>query len=170
MHKNEIISELRASHHAFWKTAISLPNPSVSVNNKWSVAQNVEHITIALQRFSNYLMLPKSDIKSKFGCTDRPSASMETIVKVFRSALENGIQTTKTFAPQLVPETSIGKLVTQGKEALAALILNMETWTEDDLDLYYCPHPVLGKITVREVLYFTAYHVGHHHETLKKMK
>ena len=35
-------------------------------------------------------------------------------------------------------------------------------WSEDDLDLYVIPHPLMGKLTFREILYFTIYHVKHH--------
>jgi len=35
-------------------------------------------------------------------------------------------------------------------------------WDEAALDRYQLPHPILGKLTVREMLYFTLYHLGHH--------
>jgi hypothetical protein len=38
----------------------------------------------------------------------------------------------------------------------------LERFTEDDLERYILPHPLLGKITLREMMYFTAYHVEHH--------
>ena len=30
------------------------------------------------------------------------------------------------------------------------------------LDHYLLPHPLLGKITLREMLFFSAYHIQHH--------
>jgi len=33
---------------------------------------------------------------------------------------------------------------------------------EDDLDRVMLPHPLLGKLTLREMLFFTIYHVEHH--------
>jgi hypothetical protein len=38
----------------------------------------------------------------------------------------------------------------------------MHTWSEDDLDNHRLPHPLLGKLTVREMLFFTLYHIQHH--------
>jgi hypothetical protein len=35
-------------------------------------------------------------------------------------------------------------------------------WSERNLDRIQFPHPVLGKITARELACFTIYH-GHHH-------
>jgi len=30
------------------------------------------------------------------------------------------------------------------------------------------PHPLLGKVTVREMLYFTIHHVQHHHALVER--
>ena len=35
-------------------------------------------------------------------------------------------------------------------------------WSDADLDRYQMPHPLLGKFTVREMLFFTVYHQHHH--------
>ena len=170
MNKSEIIANLNTAHSAFWKTAIHFPNPTISLNGKWSVSQNVEHINIALLRVSNYLALPKSSINSNFGLSERASTNNETIIEMYRNALENGVKTTDAFIPKIYLETSIEELVSQGKDSLTAFISNLQNWSEEELEMYNCPHPIFGKITVREILYFTIYHVQHHNETIKKMK
>ena len=38
---------------------------------------------------------------------------------------------------------------------------------EEDLDRYLAPHPLLGKITLRELAYFTIYHTHHHLQIIK---
>ena len=167
MNKNEIINNLNTAHLAFWDTASHLPNANISVNGKWSVAQNVEHINIALSRVNTYLTLPKSTIKSNFGLSERTSTSNETVIKLFKNALENGAKTMDSFLPELNLDKNIKELVSQGKDLLAALISNLQNWSEEELEIYNCPHPVLGKFTVREILYFTIYHVQHHYETIK---
>ena len=40
------------------------------------------------------------------------------------------------------------------------------TLPENILDEYQIPHPLLGLLTVREFLYFTHYHEGHHTQTM----
>lgn len=39
---------------------------------------------------------------------------------------------------------------------------NRQSKTCDELDKYILPHPLLGKLTIREMMYFTIYHVEHH--------
>ena len=41
-------------------------------------------------------------------------------------------------------------------------------WSEKDLDKYKLPHPLLGKLTVREMLFFTIYHNEHHLKAMLK--
>ena len=47
------------------------------------------------------------------------------------------------------------------------LIAKIEKQTESDLDKYILPHPLLGKVTLREMLYFTIHHNEHHLELLR---
>ncbi len=42
------------------------------------------------------------------------------------------------------------------------LLAAMDRWRDSDLDRLRLPHPLLGKLTVREMLYFTLYHNAHH--------
>jgi len=43
-----------------------------------------------------------------------------------------------------------------------------QKWTEEQLDNYCVAHPILGKLTMRELAYFTIYHNIHHMETIRK--
>ncbi|HRH60621.1 MAG TPA: DinB family protein, partial [Chitinophagaceae bacterium] len=40
---------------------------------------------------------------------------------------------------------------------------------EDELDVYILPHPLLGKLTLREMLYFTIYHAEHHLKNVEEL-
>jgi len=41
-------------------------------------------------------------------------------------------------------------------------------YSEQDLDELILPHPLLGKLTLREMMYFTMYHVLHHHKSIEE--
>ena len=48
--------------------------------------------------------------------------------------------------------------------------MRIDSFSEKDLDNYILPHPLLGKLTIREMLFFTIYHVQHHEVlTLKNL-
>lgn len=167
MNKNEIIKNINTSHIAFWDTAILSPNANMSVNGKWSVAQNIEHINITLSRVNSYLALPKSTIKANYGLSGRKSKSTDAVIKMFKNAFENADKSIDSFIPEVNLDKNIREYLRQGKDLLATLISNLQHWSEEELNVYNCPHPVLGKFTVREILYFTIYHVQHHNETIK---
>ena len=42
------------------------------------------------------------------------------------------------------------------------LVLNINNYSEQQLDTFILPHPLLGKVTLREMMYFTIYHAEHH--------
>jgi hypothetical protein len=48
----------------------------------------------------------------------------------------------------------------------AALARKVQKMTDNQLDTLLLPHPLLGKLTFREMLYFTIYHVQHHQKSL----
>jgi uncharacterized damage-inducible protein DinB len=49
-----------------------------------------------------------------------------------------------------------------------ALNRKIDKISEEDLDKHILPHPLIGKTTIREILYFTIYHVQHHQKAIKE--
>jgi len=49
-------------------------------------------------------------------------------------------------------------LLEQWSKASSELVLVAEKWNESELDGYLLPHPLIGKLTIREMLFFTMYH------------
>jgi len=48
------------------------------------------------------------------------------------------------------------------------LIKQINNWSEEKLDKCLIPHPLLGKLILREMLFFTNWHTQHHLNTLKE--
>jgi hypothetical protein len=44
----------------------------------------------------------------------------------------------------------------------------LEPWREKDLETLWMPHPILGKITAREMIHFVIYHAEHHVAATKR--
>ena len=83
------------------------------------------------------------------------------MVKKYLQKLENGGRATGRFIPKTESIEKGNKLKVDLKNEVVKL-------TEDEFDKYILPHPLLGKLTMREMLYFTIYHVGHHEELTKR--
>lgn len=167
MNKKEIINHLNTVHLSFWGTANKLSNATITADDsKWSVEQNTDHLNKVLFRLNSFLEIPKDIIKLNFGLSNRKSITYKSLIKVYEMALKNGVKSTAPFLPDSSLNTP--ELIKQGKSILSTLILNMQNWEETDLDLYNCPHPALGEITVREVLFFTIFHAQHHEQMIKR--
>lgn len=59
------------------------------------------------------------------------------------------------------------KLIIEWSDLSKGLLKHLPNWTEEDLDACCVPHPILIRITMRELLLFTLYHVTHHVDRLR---
>jgi hypothetical protein len=170
MTKTEIIQELNRAHTSFWNAAELVPHTMINncIDNKWSVAQNVEHINKTLEQFGKYLSLPREIIAAKFGNAQRPSDIAELLHK-YHIAIAAGAKATAAFVPDTKCSYNLQTLITNGKTGLQQATNAIGNWDEADLDGLICPHPLLGPITVREMCLFIVHHVSHHQRAIGAM-
>lgn len=169
MTKPEINNQLIAAHQGLYSSAANSLEPHYAKPGKWSVAQNLVHINISLERLNHYLMLPKSVIESRFGRSEKAAISYEAMADIIRAAYEKGVKSTVPFEPPQELKTPISALIDEGHELLETYRRHLENWSEDELNQYHCPHPFLGTVSAREILYFTIYHVLHHQQTIENL-
>jgi hypothetical protein len=112
--------------------------------------------------------LPKFILTWKFGVSNRPSKSYEGLTEKYARKLLEGGKASGRFVPSPVTTDQKKKLLLQLHSLVKKLSAKTETHSEEALDKYVLPHPLLGKLTLREMLYFTAYHVQHHRELVQK--
>ncbi len=136
--------------------------------DKWSIAQNVDHIVISTKQTKLAYSLPKFIIRLYTGKPNRPSRNYDELVKKYLAKLEAGGKASGIFIPKSISETSKENLINKWMKISATYLQILENnWKEDQLDNYLAPHPLLGKITLRELCYFTIYHTEHHLNIIK---
>jgi hypothetical protein len=101
-------------------------------------------------------------LKLIFGKANRPSRSYEALVEKYQSKLAAGGKSTPRFLPADVQMEEREKSVHVLTGIVDSLVHQINKFSETQLDTLILPHPLLGKLTLREMLYFTIYHVGHH--------
>ncbi len=170
MDKNEIVKCLHDNHKKFIDYTNSLlPNQlEFSIGEKWSAAQQVEHIYKSIRPLSIGLQLPKIIVRLLWGKTNRPSKSYTQLVAKYDEKLALGGKASSPFVPKKVMAKDIKKWQIKIGKSIKRLIKNVEKYSENDFDFYILPHPLLGKITIREMMYFTQYHVLHHLAIIKR--
>ena len=164
MNKPTIADALRQRYAGFFALMESLDSEKFvqSRNGKWSPGQQLDHIFRAVQPVRYAFLLPGFMLRLFFGKVNRPGRSYEELVNRYKEKLARGGRATGRFVPSAVPFAKRTSLIAKTKSEVESLIRNMNRYSESDLDNYLLPHPLLGKLTLREMLYFTIYHVEHH--------
>jgi len=146
--------------------AIPVERFFIQPSGKWSVAQHLEHLTIVSCSLFPALTVGKPRLV-KFGQVDRPLMTQVELVALYRKRIAEGLVASGAFVPTTssagTREPMIAKFVMEHRR----LVESLNEWSEHDLDVLCLPHPALGKLTVREMMFFTAYHLSHHLEDLR---
>ena len=135
----------------------------------WSAASYLKHLILSVKPFAKALALPHEQVQTTFGQPSQPSRSYEALVAAYKKRLDEGVK-----AEDFQTITPVGYRFPDGVEDVKAylvdvwnesnqrLIQALEGWTDEDLDKYQLPHPALGLLTLREMLFFTVYHNALH--------
>lgn len=169
MNRFALSEHLRNNHAAFLLQLQALDAAAFcyAPEGKWSAAQQLDHIIRSLKPVNRALGLPKFILRWQFGMANRPSKTYEQLVEKYKRKLQEGGRASGIFVPPPVNTESKETLVKTLSRLVGALCKKTETHTETALDRYILPHPLLGRITLREMLYFTSYHVEHHSQLVR---
>lgn len=164
MDKHAIINRLTENHQEFIHCIQQLsPDEFMySPNKKWTAGQQLEHIYLSVKPVNLAFKLPAFLLKLIWGKANRASRSYDELIARYHAKLANGSTATGPFVPKLVDQKKGQKLTLKLKNEVVQLCKSIEKLSEEELDYFILPHPLLGKLTLREMLYFTIYHVKHH--------
>lgn len=159
-----IQNQLQAECRVFiaWVDGLSAEQFSEQVAGKWSVAEVLQHLYLSARPIVR-LMTGHREVLSQWGLVETPSRSYNDIAVAYQIILETGAKAPAALSPR--PEdvqVEKSELVARFAGVYDALTAVLESWSGSELDNYYIPHPVLGKLTIREMLYFTSIHTRHH--------
>jgi DinB superfamily len=135
---------------------------------KWSAGQHLEHLIRSSQPVYMAIGLPAFLLKLIFGKPNRNGRNFDGLVLRYKEKLSLGGAASGRFVPPAVPyslQQQKVKLFLQLKDTLQKRVLAL---SDNKLDNCLLPHPLLGKISVREMLFFTVYHTQHHLQIMQK--
>lgn len=172
MSKEEIIKHLTENHNDFIKLMATMNERGFmfSINDKWTAGQQLFHIVLSVSPLTKIFLLPAFLIKIIFGKANRPSKDYESLIKKYLTKIEKGGKATRGFIPPSVEFKNREKLSTKLLLLINKLKNQVDGFSEKQLDELILPHPLLGKLTLREMLMFTVYHVQHHHKMVLQQK
>ena len=173
MTKIEIISAAENTFAQFSENCNSMDEAVLfkKPDSKWSAAENIQHMVISTNITTLAYRLPKFIVRLIGGKPNRASRSYEELKDKYYKKLADGGKASGLFVPKPI-EIKYGKqkLIDNWRKTtdgfIKALIKNR---TEKDLDNYLAKHPLLGRITLRELCYFTIFHTEHHLQAIHKI-
>lgn len=134
--------------------------------HRWSPAEQVRHLRKSTAPVAEALRLPAPLLHARFGRGAATSRDFLTLRDAYRGLLAEGGQAGR-FAPSPEPAPSDpsarrAEIMSAWLQATGDLDAAAAHWSEDSLEQAWLPHPLLGLLTVREMLAFTVYHTSHH--------
>ena len=165
--KKEILEDSRESIEmvANFFTKIS-PDKFFSKSDGWSAAENLVHLHKSLLPVSISLITPKVILRTMFGSATTVNEDLGTLKEQYFNKLQSG-QKSGIFSPQSISEQKKNE---EGKKNLLLkwdktgreYLQRISRWKEDELDTVNLPHPILGNISVRQIICFMVFHNDHH--------
>lgn len=135
----------------------------------WSPAENLAHLIQSNKPIILALGLPKIALRARFGRAKHSSRALEQIRHLYvNKALAGGGKAGGTFLPIVKEQTAAekAKILSKWQAFAPKYSAAFAKWTDGALDKYILPHPLIGNLTLREMLFFTLYHNMHHlHDT-----
>ncbi len=135
-------------------------------SGKWSIAEHLHHLILSAKPLVGAFKLPKLSFFA-FGKSKKGSRTYDEVVAVYTNILKEG----GVASGKYIPEEKISKeqLVKDWESISQKFITRLKKWSDKDLETYRVPHPLIGKMTMREMMYFTHFHTGYHLRIIKEL-
>ncbi|HEX2835191.1 MAG TPA: DinB family protein [Thermoanaerobaculia bacterium] len=173
MHKAALLAALEEQERAslaYW-SAFDDDTFFRRIGESWSPAETVRHLVKSLRPVAKALGMSKLVLRLLFGRPRRAPESFDELVTRYRGLLAAGGEAGR-FAPSPRHEPDLAAfrqtILRDYAGANRSLRAALATWPDEKLDRLQLPHPLLGKLSVREMLYFTLYHLRHHMDVVER--
>ncbi len=165
MNKPAIIDSLTKNYHAFihYINGLTPEEYSFSANQKWTAGQQLEHIVLCVKPLVQVFSMEPLMIEQNFGRANRPGRAYEVVLTDYTEKLQEGGKAPERYVPEAISQDQRIILTETLANRIKELCSKIDNFTEEDLDGLCIPHPLLGSLTLREMLYNAIYHVEHHH-------
>jgi len=170
MNRDELAASLLRNHIQFieYINGLSEYDFLFSREEKWTAGQQMNHLLLSVKPITQIFMLPNFIIRVIFGKSNRSGRTYDEVVAKYKIKLQSGGRASGRFLPAQVSYDEKEKISDTLIKTVNKLINQIQKISDKDLDEMILPHPLLGKLTLREMIYFTIYHVEHHLEITKR--
>ena len=135
---------------------------------KWSAAEQVEHLRLSVRPVNLSFLIPRF-VLGIFGTARPPGRTYDEVVADYQGRLARGAKASGPFIPaRLAGDEDLQRLLAAFEEGYAAYATSLGGAEGPALDSTRLPHPILGRLSIREMAFFTLYHLRHHHALIRR--
>jgi len=156
----EVAENVRA-HYA----AMSDAEFIARTNDAWSPAENLDHLIKSNKPLVRAFQMPRVALHARFGTAQNPSRDLASVRAQYDAVLAGGAVAAGNYLPTPPPADAREHqraLLAEWEKCARELTDAVKTWSDRDLDQSILPHPLLGNLTMREMIFFTLYHNTRH--------
>ncbi len=172
MNKVEILAKFEESSKALtdYLKYLTKDEFEYAPEGKWNAGEQTIHVLKSQKAINKGLKMPKFILKNRIGKANRPSKGYDQVVFRYQERLSEFASKPgpREFQPAKSSHSDLNRMLEGFKKTEETLKKLLKKWSEDQLDEFILPHPLLGKVTVREMLYFSIYHMDHHQNLIKR--
>ncbi|MEN0002643.1 MAG: DinB family protein [Bacteroidota bacterium] len=136
--------------------------------DKWSAAGHLQHLIQSNASIASEFKEPKNRL-SAFGKPAQPETNYQALRARYTKGVV-GVKAPASLQPQLTPAATIEPLFQNWQMILHKFEQRLANWTEEELDQYTIPHPFLGALSARQMLYFALFHNEHHLNSIRRIQ
>lgn len=173
---SELVAALAGIHRrvADVVRAASTGHFSAGTAEAWSAADYLKHLLISVKPVAKALNMPPEKLAAMFGQPEKPSRPYAEIVALYDARIAAGLRAEDSSVvipaayrfPEGVaigdPDSEKTHLMQAWDDANSKLLSAIEHIEETVLDNHQLPHPAIGMLTLREMLFFTLHHNTRH--------
>ncbi|MBI1318997.1 MAG: hypothetical protein GC168_08610 [Candidatus Hydrogenedens sp.] len=168
--KAEIQAALRAAVGgvADWISAQPDAQFEYAPEGRWTMGQHLEHLVRSIKPLTSALRAPKFVLKLVLAKPRRKGMSYVEVRTRYEGVLDEGGKASGKFLPPPVTLSRKAELLKALRKEGDNLARQLDGWSEADLDAVGAKHPLIGLMSLRELLFFTVHHHDHHLNTLQR--
>lgn len=172
MKKEDIVHLLEEKHQQLFNWLNDQPKNTFEngPEGKWTTGQHIEHLVDSIKKLNNALSFPSFILKNKFGTSNREVRSYQEVVKRYQDKLLANQEKAKQFNINVKTpsEKTYNQLLSTLEIQNKKLQYKTQKLKDTKLDKLILPHPLMGKMPLREIIMWTAYHTEHHTTILEQ--
>ena len=135
---------------------------------KWSTGQHIDHLRKTTKAVNIGINMNSLILRYKFGKLNRNEMSYEEVKNNYVEKSGDGVVAPPSFTPKEISNSRkkevLGWLITERDKMLSTV----NSKSEKRLSKSCLQHPLLGNLSLREFVMWTAIHTEHHLNLMKK--